>query len=374
MLSVKVEFLKSSIGDCALVSLPSTFRAASSAPQGFGILETSHVLILQVPKDYNSDSPEEELRDLIKELKLESNTIGLMTAAEIRKVLTVTQQNHGDLHVTIILTAGTSNALIAGEKPFSSNPNCEENNLGTINIIALIDKPLTDGALINSVITITEAKSVALRILGFDASGTTTDSVVVACPTEGKKLKYAGTGTEVGFLLAQAVRAALIESLTKAGEVKNRNFLEKLGERGITVNKLLDAAMALHVPDIRVSVEDVKRCFVEELNKLVDDININSLVCSAIFLEDLGSCGKIYGLSIDDFKKDAVYILADELIGMAIAEYIAGTKGLFNYIRYDRKKPGILSSLGPFLDDVAASLIGGVMSNIYSKSYKGDRS
>nr|MDO8079755.1 bifunctional adenosylcobinamide hydrolase/alpha-ribazole phosphatase CbiS [Candidatus Freyarchaeota archaeon] len=366
MFDIKVEFLKSSMGDCALVSLPKTCRAVSSAPLGFGILGVDNALILQVPKDYNSEQPEEELRNLVNELKLGNKTVGLMTAAQLRKVLTVTQQTLEALHVTTVITAGTSNALVAGENPFNLKGE-ERGKPGTINIIAFINKALTDGALVNAVITITEAKSVALRNLGFNAGGTTTDSVVVVCPTEGEKLKYAGTGTDIGILLSRAVRDAVIESLTKAEEVKSRSFLERLGERGITMDKLLETAMALHIPDAEHKVEEIEKRFVEELNKLINDVNINSLVSSALFLEDLGSSGRIYGLSVDDFKKDAVHILADEMIGMAIAEYIAGTKGLFNYIRYDRKKPGIIASLEPFLDDVVASLIGGIMSNIYSK-------
>jgi alpha-ribazole phosphatase CobZ len=367
LFNVKVEFLKSSMGHCAIVSLPNTFRAVSSAPQGFGILEVNQVLILQVPKDYNSENPEEELKSLIKELKLGTNTIGLMTAAEIRKVLTVTQKTLEDLHVTTVLTAGTSNALVAGEPPLNSKNREKVSGTGTINIIALVDKALTDGALVNAVITITEAKGAALRKLGFDAGGTTTDSVVIACPTEGEKLKYAGSGTKVGILLSQAVRDAVIDSLTKAGEAKNRSFLEKLAERGVTIDNLLEAAMELYIPDTEHKVEEIKKTFVEELNKLADDVNINSLISSAIFLEDLASSGRTHGLSFEDYRKDAVHILADEIIGMAIAEYIAGTKGLFNYIRYDRKKPGIIATLKPFLDDVAASLIGGIMSNIHSK-------
>lgn len=366
LFNVKVEFLKSIMGNCALVSLPKTLRAVSSAPEGFGILDVNQVLILQVPKDYNSERPEEELKDLIKELKLGTNTIGLMTAAEIRKVLTVNQQALEDLHVITIVTAGTSNALLAGEPPINSKRE-KWSSPGTINIIALIDKALTDGALINAVITITEAKGVALRKLGFDAGGTTTDSIVIACPTEGEKLKYAGTGTKVGILLSQAVRDAVIESLTKVGEAENRSFLEKLAERGVTTDNLLEAALQLYIPDAQHKLEEIQKTFMEELNKLADDVNINSLVSSALFLEDLGSSGRIHGLSVDDYKKDAVHILADEMIGMAIAEYIAGTKGLFNYIRYDRKKPGIIATLKPFLDDVAASLIGGIMSNIHSK-------
>ena len=163
---IKVEFLKSSMGDCALVSLPTTCRALSSAPLGFGFLGLDKILILQVPKDYDSERPEEELRDLIDQLKLGDNTAALMTAAKIRKVLTVKHKTLEDLHVTVILTAGTANALVAGELPLKED---EEVRSGTINIIAFVNRALTDGALVNSVITITEAKGVALRSLGFDA-------------------------------------------------------------------------------------------------------------------------------------------------------------------------------------------------------------
>jgi len=311
---IKVEFLKSSMGDCALVSLPTTCRALSSAPLGFGFLGLDKILILQVPKDYDSERPEEELRDLIDQLKLGDNTAALMTAAKIRKVLTVKHKTLEDLHVTVILTAGTANALVAGELPLKED---EEVRSGTINIIAFVNRALTDGALVNSVITITEAKG------------------------------------RVGSLLSKAVREALVESLSKAGEVKSRSFLERLSERGIAMGELLETALALHIPHNEREVEKVKQRFVEELTRLADDVNINSLVCSALYLEDLGSSGRIHGLSVNDFNRDAVHILADELIGMAIAEYISG--------------PGILASLGPFLDDVVASLVGGVMSSIYSK-------
>ena len=47
---------------------------------------------------------------------------------------------------------------------------------------------------------------------------------------------------------------------------------------------------------------------------------------------------------------------------MAIAEYIGGTCARFEFTRYDQKKPGILSTLGPFLDDAVAGLIAGCTS------------
>ena len=47
---------------------------------------------------------------------------------------------------------------------------------------------------------------------------------------------------------------------------------------------------------------------------------------------------------------------------------MGGYKGLFDYVRYDKAKPGILSRLGPFMDDVVAGLIGGVSANMYTRA------
>jgi len=61
-----------------------------------------------------------------------------------------------------------------------------------------------------------------------------------------------------------------------------------------------------------------------------------------------------------------MHLVADEMLGMALVEYLAGTRGLFEYTRYDKKKPGVLKELGPFLDDIVGALIGGTMSKIYT--------
>jgi phosphatidylglycerophosphatase A len=60
-----------------------------------------------------------------------------------------------------------------------------------------------------------------------------------------------------------------------------------------------------------------------------------------------------------------MHLVADEMIGMALAEYIAN-EGLFEFTRYDKKKPGVIKGLGPFLDDIVGALIGGTMSKIYT--------
>jgi alpha-ribazole phosphatase CobZ len=64
-------------------------------------------------------------------------------------------------------------------------------------------------------------------------------------------------------------------------------------------------------------------------------------------------------------KDDPVCLVADELLGIDIAEYIAGSRGVFEFVRYDKAKPGVLGKLPPFLDDVVGGLIAGIMSKIY---------
>lgn len=59
----------------------------------------------------------------------------------------------------------------------------------------------------------------------------------------------------------------------------------------------------------------------------------------------------------------------DEVIGLAIANEIAGTKAIFNFRFYDAKKPGIIGELDRkgfmFLDDAIAGLLAGCMSKVF---------
>lgn len=129
--------------------------------------------------------------------------------------------------------------------------------------------------------------------------------------------------------------------------------------------------MELFVPHGRVkNREQAAKVFEGLLISTLEDINVASLVMAGLRLEDDGNQGLIPGLSIKDFKKDAVHIVADEILGMAIAEYIGGTRARFEYVRYDMKKPGILKKLGPFADDVICGVIAGVSSQMYTEALK----
>jgi adenosylcobinamide amidohydrolase len=85
--------------------------------------------------------------------------------------------------------------------------------VGTINIVAFLPAPLADAALVNAVATATEAKVQALVEAGFDATGTATDALFIACPVagDGNAEPYGGPRSSWGARLARAVHAAVAE-------------------------------------------------------------------------------------------------------------------------------------------------------------------
>jgi alpha-ribazole phosphatase CobZ len=57
-------------------------------------------------------------------------------------------------------------------------------------------------------------------------------------------------------------------------------------------------------------------------------------------------------------------VMADELIGLDIAEYLGGKKAMFNFVYYDTRKSDILGRLGVFMDDAIGGLIAGCMTKM----------
>ncbi|MCG2728079.1 MAG: alpha-ribazole phosphatase CobZ, partial [Candidatus Methanoperedenaceae archaeon] len=151
-----------------------------------------------------------------------------------------------------------------------------------------------------------------------------------------------------------------------------RSIMKVLEEAGLSEEVLASAAMELYVPHRGVENKDIaKQVFKRELKHALRDPNLCILLYAGMLLEKAGEEGKLPGMSKETFNKDLTFLIVDEVIGMSIAKYISGDKGIFEYVRFDKLKPGILSKLGPFMDDVIAGLIGGASANMYSRG-KGD--
>jgi adenosylcobinamide hydrolase len=180
----------------------------SSAVVGGGLGSARHFVNMHVDKDYDGESPENDLAEFAAACGVEDGFVGLMTAASTEHAC-VAAESRDETTVAAVVSVGLSNTSSAGITPPLAAPP------GTINVILLVDVALTPSAMVNAVITATEAKTMTLAAWdvrtpdGEPASGTSTDAVVVACPAGEAGLSYAGPATTVGWLVARSVRAAI---------------------------------------------------------------------------------------------------------------------------------------------------------------------
>ncbi|MCD4704096.1 MAG: alpha-ribazole phosphatase CobZ [Methanosarcinaceae archaeon] len=146
------------------------------------------------------------------------------------------------------------------------------------------------------------------------------------------------------------------------------DILDILEQEGITVDMLVDTAMGLFTPHPGIETrEKGENRFKRELDIALSDPNLCLLIYSGILLERDGKAGKLPNISKSSYEKDLTFIIADEVMGMSISKYISGDKGMFEFVRFDKQKPGILSELGPFMDDVIGGLVAGVSANMYTR-------
>jgi len=133
---------------------------------------------------------------------------------------------------------------------------------------------------------------------------------------------------------------------------------------------LIDTALELFVPHPGVETrEKAAKILEEEFMDALSDVNVSCMVVACFRAEEDARAGLIPGLSRERFM-GRPGLVADELLGMAIACYIAGVKGIFEFIRFDQAKPGILRKLGPITNDAIGGLISGVSSNMYTRALR----
>jgi adenosylcobinamide hydrolase len=188
-------------------------RTLSSAVLGGGIGRARAWLNVTVPPDYARTDPAADLAERAAALGLDGGVVGMLTAVDVADHHDVT---HGSSRA--VATVGVRHALAAaGTQP-------RPVAVGTINLLVLVDAPLTDAGLAGAAQTAVEAKAQALAAAGVKASnaagsatGTATDAFCIAAPP-GESVDFAGPATRVGGDLAHAVFAAV-----RAGAIAKRH-------------------------------------------------------------------------------------------------------------------------------------------------------
>lgn len=205
--------------DALILDLGDVYRCLSSAVLNGGSGEIRTWLNVQVPRDYARTDPAEHLRGVSRERRLAEPVVGMLTAALVRDHAVA---RHGAARA--VATVGVRDSLAAaGSLPEVVAP------AGTINVLAVLDAPLTDAALVGAIATATEAKTQALVEAGVPASngpgaatGTATDSICVAC-MPGSLVEFAGTATVIGNELAHAVYETVSTGLERYMDWRRKN-------------------------------------------------------------------------------------------------------------------------------------------------------
>jgi alpha-ribazole phosphatase CobZ len=147
-------------------------------------------------------------------------------------------------------------------------------------------------------------------------------------------------------------------------------LLKYLEDHGITLKDMIDTALEFYVPHPGVETkEKATQMLTEEFLDALQDVNVSTLEVAAFRAQEDAEAGRIPGLTQERFQ-GRPGLVADELIGLAIAGYIAGARGVFEFTRFDQAKPGILKKLGAISNDAIGGLVAGVSSNMYTRALR----
>lgn len=155
-----------------------------------------------------------------------------------------------------------------------------------------------------------------------------------------------------------------------AMSMKNPPLLEFLEKRDISLKSLIRCALEMFVPHPGIETEEkAAEMLREEFLDVLSDVNVSILEVAAFRAQEDAEKGLVPGLTQERFKGRPGPV-ADEVLGLAIATYIGGTRAVFEYVRFDQAKPGLLKNLGSITNDAIGALVAGVSSNVYTRANK----
>ncbi|WP_308250572.1 adenosylcobinamide amidohydrolase [Nonomuraea rhizosphaerae] len=176
------------------------WRMISSALLGGGIGVRSWVLNAQVVAGYSRMDPAEHLSCLAPA----GDGVGMMTAASVERYARA-----ADGGAEVVATVGLRVPTWAAAPEGSADPELAP-EVGTINLMARLPVAMTDAALVNAVMTMTEAKTQALLEAGFPCTGTASDALCLAVRAAGEPEIFGGPRSTWGARLARATHAAVL--------------------------------------------------------------------------------------------------------------------------------------------------------------------
>jgi adenosylcobinamide hydrolase len=372
-LQTSIDFVKADVDKHKLlISSEKPLSILSSAVHNGGFTKVKTIISIHVPEQNDEncnrkmddldkelhENPELILQRAIKRLGISlDDAVGIMTHADVRNV-DVSYQKYDGVTLSVFVTAGVEVAARAGELTISL-PNQPKIDIGTINVVLLIDGNLTESCMVDTIKTIIEAKTVALKELdvrscfsGDLASGTVTDSVVVACTKRGTPIKYAGTATVLGELLGKSVKESLKKTLYNEQQVvPDRCLTKRLKERKICLEQAMNLFVAAH-PKLAEHFDQFK----EELQQALSNPKLSPFVIAGFRLDDDVKAGLIpRGM----FDKSMII----GIFQTAVINCLCNTNNSEN-IKLDDARLAAVDNLGDFVGSILAAIMSCVYSNM----------
>jgi adenosylcobinamide amidohydrolase len=216
------------------------------------------------------------------EVDLPADRTAVLGTAATMNYVAIARETDDEVIVTAAVTAGVEgNATTAGEpatwRETAAGTQRVPPYAGTINIMLIVNTPLTPAALARTVVTMTEGKTAALHRLAVPsklhvdlATGTGTDQYAVAAPSSGgRALTSASPHMKLGELVGLAVRNGTLEALRWQNGLEasyTRGVFHALGRYGVQEATVFDdIAPLLGEADLELLKRNAKAVFYEPL-------------------------------------------------------------------------------------------------------------
>jgi len=297
-----------------------------------------------------------------------SESVIMITALPIAPSLRVAVKDVDGTRVEMVMTAGFEPVACV------DYDTVYENLRGTINIAIAIDDVLSVSALLDAFRTVVESKAAASADLGLRctsrAVGTVTDAIAVFGRKGEHGIALCGIATKLGNAIAKIVRDSLVSAFTESADLDEllRHAL------GLGLDELVELAMRVYreAPVPGVDESRVRSMIRARIVRMLEDPNVWSFIIASRELDLRGSVGTLWRLPREEFASDSTRIVADEILGISLALYVAGFRGLFTLFWVERLKRRVgglrkIASLPMFEDDIASALIASALTLVYNE-------
>lgn len=349
---MKLDIIEKDYGIC--IHNPNHFLALSDFTVSDGIDIVENVNVIVARDDFESTAKKAEVFN-----HLEGSYI-----AQASDSLNYFKNTYDDLTIFTFISNDLVTEEFSDDLKVINSPKGFVDARINLNHIVYIDKVISpkDMLKIYKIITDTKARVLAGMQLPLHIENILNTSDFLAVLTnipenDGKSLDINNASydeidfDELKIRISDAVEISIEDAFEKIA--LTFGILDYLVSEGILIGDLVEAGLDL----LDDSSNDLKEKLEAQILKSLADTNVITLLIQAVHMEQDLANNRIREINDKSYN--------GEVLGLNIANQIAGTKAMFNFNKYYRAKPGIIYGLPPILDDAFAGLIAGCVSKIF---------